>query len=77
MLCQQANVEQLMEPVAGLEVTRRIRGDGRKVYFILNHNDSPQHVTLPPGTYTSLLDGSEQHGDGVIAERDVLILLEK
>ncbi len=77
LLCQQAGVEQFMEPIEGLEMTRRIRGDGRNVYFILNHHDSSQHVTLPPGIYTSLLDGSEQHGDVVIAERDVLILLEK
>ena len=77
MLCQQARVEQLMQPVAGLEVTRRLRTDGRSVYFILNHHDSAQQVTLPPGTFTSLLDGSERQGEVAIAERDVLVLLEK
>lgn len=77
MLCQQAGVEQLMEAGEGLEVTRRVRSDGRIVYFILNHNDSSQQVTLPQGIFTSLLDGSEQRGEVEIAERDVLILLEK
>jgi beta-galactosidase len=77
MLCQQAGVEQLMESVEGLEVTRRARSDGRNVYFILNHNDSAELVLLPPGIFTSLLDGSEFSEQVVIAERDALILLEK
>ncbi len=79
MLHQQAGVESLMEPAEGLEVTRRVRSDGRNVYFILNHNDSPEQVTLPQGTFTSLLDGSQLQLQGQleIAERDVLILLEK
>ena len=77
MLCQQAGVEQLMESVEGVEVTRRARDDGRNVYFILNHNDSPVQVTPPPGIFTSLLDGSALQGEVEIAERDILILLEK
>lgn len=77
MLCQQAGVEQLMEAARGLEVMRRTRGDGRNVYFILNHNDSARQVRLPPGTFMSLLDGSELQGKVEIVERDVLILLEK
>jgi len=79
MLCQQADVESLMEAAERLEVTRRVRSDGRNVYFILNHNDSPEQVTLPQGTFTSLLDGSQLQLQGQleIAERDVLILLEK
>ena len=77
MLCQQAGVEPLMEVGEGLEVTRRTCSDGRHVYFILNHNDSPEQVTLPPRSFTSLLDGSELQGQVQIAERDVLILLEK
>ncbi len=77
MLCQQAGVESLMEVGEGLEVTRRTHSDGRNVYFILNHNDSPARVTLPLRTFTSLLDGSELSGQVQIAERDVLILSKK
>jgi len=77
MLCQQAGVGSLMEAVEGLEVTRRVRSDGRIVYFILNHNNLPERITLPPGSFTSLLDGAELAGEVEIAERDVLILLEK
>ncbi len=77
MLCQQAGVEQLVESIAGLEVTRRTRSDGRNVYFILNHNDFSKQVTLPQGVFLSLVDGSELRGRIEIAERDVLILLEK
>ncbi len=77
MLCQQAGVELLMEVAEGVEVTRRARSDGRKVYFILNHNDSPAPVTLPQGRFTSLLDGLDFSEQLVIAGRDALILLEK
>ena len=77
MFCQQAGVEQLMGAGEALEVTRRTRSDGLNVYFILNHNDSPELVILPPGIFTSLLDGSEFSEQVVIAERGVLILLEK
>lgn len=77
MLCQQTGIEPLMEVGEGLEVTRRTRSDGRRVYFILNHNDSPEQVTLPPRSFTSLLDGSELSGQVKIVERGMLILLEK
>ena len=77
MLCQQAGVSPLMETADGVEVTRRTRSDGRNVYFLLNHHDSAEQVLLPRGTYLSLLDGSELEGQVEIAERDVLILLEK
>lgn len=77
MLCQQAGIELLMKVAEGLEVACRTHSDGRHVYFILNHNDSPARVTLPPRTFTSLLDGAELQGQVEIAERDVLILLEK
>ncbi|HEU0001339.1 MAG TPA: beta-galactosidase [Ktedonobacteraceae bacterium] len=77
LLCQQAGIESLMKVAEGLEVTRRTHSNGRNVYFILNHNDSPEQVTLPPRTFTSLLEGSELSGQVEIAERGVLILLEK
>ena len=70
-------VSSLMETAQGVEVTRRGRSDGRNVIFILNHNDWSETLTLPTGTYTSLLSGSELEGRVVIAERDALMLLEK
>src|SRR6266566_1510637 len=76
-LCQEAGVTPLMKTTEGVEVTRRVRNDGRHVYFILNHNDSPEMVVLPGGTFTSLLSGSEVTGQNEIAARDVLVLLEK
>lgn len=74
-LCREANVPSLMEASEGIEATSRVRSDGKQVYFILNHNDRQETVTLPPGMFTSLLDGRKLTGNVQVAERDVLVLL--
>ncbi|GAC1477596.1 MAG: beta-galactosidase [Ktedonobacteraceae bacterium] len=77
MLCRVAAISPVMEAPDGLEVTRRVRADGRSVYFILNHTDGLEKVPLPTGTFSSLLQGEEVQGTIEIAARDVKVLLEK
>ncbi len=76
-LCQQVAVSPVLEASVGVEATRRVRADGRVVYFLLNHNDMPEQVDLPMGVFTSQLSGEEVEGHIEIAARDVDVLLEK
>jgi beta-galactosidase len=78
LLCQQASVSPVMNVPAGIEVTQRVRADGRVVYFLLNHGDKPEVVTLPAGKFTSLLpllNGKEVQRQIEIDEREVAVLL--
>ena len=76
-LCQQAAVSPVLEVPANVEATRRVRADGRIVYFLLNHNDTAKQVDLPGGVFTSLLTGEDVEGLIELAARDVVVLLEK
>jgi beta-galactosidase len=76
-LCQQVSVSPVLKAPVGVETTRRVRADGRVVYFLLNHNDTPEQVDLPMGMFMSLLSGEEVEGHIEIAARDVDVLLEK
>ncbi len=77
LLCREANVSPVMGVPEGVEVTKRIRADGRVVFFLLNYTDQQQQVALPSGTFTSLLNGEQFTGQIAIAERDVVVLWEK
>jgi beta-galactosidase len=57
---------------SGVEATRRMHED-RSLYFILNHNDSPQTVHLET-SYMNLLNKKQLHGDVQLDPFDVLIL---
>jgi beta-galactosidase len=73
LLCQQAAVSPVLHAPEGIEVTQRVRADGRVVYFLLNHSGKPGVVTLPARKCTSLLTGTEVEGQMEIA--DVAVLL--
>lgn len=73
-LCQQAGVSPVLEVPEGVEVTCRVQADGQPIYFLLNHNETAAHVTLPPGKFTSLLQGEELEGCVELAGRDVVVL---
>lgn len=75
LLCREANITSIMHTPGGVEVTKRVRADGRAVYFLLNHTDQPQHITLPPGSFTALLSGTKVTDTVEIAARDVVVLL--
>jgi len=76
-LCQQANVSPVLEAPEGVEVTKRVRNDGRTVYFLLNHNEQAQQVVLPTGNFTSLLDGKSVAGQVKVDAVDAVVLLGK
>ncbi len=73
-LCQEAAISSILQVPEGVEVTRRVRGDGRGMYFLLNHTEKVERVSLPAGRYTSLLSGDEVEDQVEVAARDVVIL---
>jgi beta-galactosidase len=75
-LCKQAQVKPVLETPAGVEATRRIRDDGRSVYFVLNYTSLEQRVALPAGTFTSLLNDKQVENEAIIGPMDVAVLLE-
>ena len=75
-LCDEAGIQPLLEVPEHVEVTRRVREDGRAVYFLLNHGDDKQAVQLPAETFASLLDGKDVSGEIELAPRDVMVLLD-
>jgi beta-galactosidase len=74
-LCREANVAPVLEAPRGVEVTKRVRSDRGVIYFLLNHTEQPQRVTLPAGKYASLLDGKQVAGEVEIGPVDVLVVL--
>jgi beta-galactosidase len=74
-LCQQAGVTPVLPAPEGVEVTRRVRADGRAVYFLLNHTDKLEVVALPEGTFTSLLTGKAIEEQVEVAGNDVVVLV--
>ena len=74
-LYQEAVVSPVLEAPVGVEVTRRVRADGSMVYFLLNHNERPERVDLPAGSFTSLLKREKVEGHIEIATLDVVVLL--
>ncbi len=75
LLCQQAAVSPVLNVPEGIEVTQRVRADGRVVYFFLNHTDKPEVVALPDGKYTSLLHEKEVERQIEIDGHDVAVVL--
>jgi beta-galactosidase len=76
-LCRQAGVEPVLNAPKGVEVTRRVRADGRAVFFLLNHTHQTETVTLPVGSFTSLLNGHMVEGQIEVAANDVAVLLQQ
>jgi beta-galactosidase len=76
-LCKQAQVAPVLETPDGVEATRRVRDDGRNVYFLLNYTHQEQRVALPAGACTSLLDDKQVEHEATIGPMDVVVLLEK
>ena len=59
---------------AGVEVTCRVQAGGRSIYFLLNHNETTEQVTLPAGKFIALLNGEEVEGRLEIAARNLVVL---
>jgi len=75
-LCEEVNIQPILGVEEVLEVTQRLRSDGRIVYFLLNHSERSVKVLLPDGIFSSLLIGEELVGSVELAAHDVCVLLE-
>ncbi len=73
-LCTEAQVAPVLNSPTGVEITKRVHSDGSELYFLLNHTDQPQSVTLPAGCFTALLDDKAIEGQVEIAAVDAVIL---
>lgn len=73
-LCEQAKVQPVLEAPEGVEVTKRVRDDGKTVYFLLNHTEQVQQVTIPDGKFKSLLDGKDVEGQVSVDAVDAAVL---
>jgi len=73
-LCEEAGVAPVLQGPEGVEVTRRVQDDGRVLYFLLNHTEKAEWVSLPAGSFTSLLSGDEVEGRVEVTARDVVVL---
>ena len=76
-IAREAQVEPILTTSAEIEVTKRVRTDGRTIYFLLNHTEQAQTVTLPAGTFKSLLDDRQVSSEIEIAAVDAAILLKQ
>ena len=74
MLCHDADISPIMDVPGGVEVTMRAQADGRILYFLLNHNQTPEQIMLPSGVFTSLLTGEKVNNQIEIPTRDIVIL---
>ncbi len=77
LLCTQANVQPVLSAPSGVEVTKRVQADGKALYFLLNHTEQAQHITLPVGNFTSLLTNKKVEGQLEIAGVDAVVLLQE
>jgi beta-galactosidase len=76
LLCKEAAVSAILQAPEGVEVTCRVRTDGRKVYFLLNHTENAVRVPLPAGSFIVLLhNNGSVDGQIDVAARDVAVLL--
>jgi beta-galactosidase len=73
-LYHEAGIEPVLESPDGVEITKRVRSDGRAIYFLLNYNEQPCKVALPGGTFRSLLDGRDVQGEVEIEAGGVVVL---
>lgn len=72
-VCLEASIAPLIQTSSNIEVTRRVSTTGSEIYFLLNHTQQAQHLTLPSGTFTSLLTSTSMSGDIEIPAMDVVI----
>jgi beta-galactosidase len=75
-LCHKADVKPVLQAPEGTEVTKRVQADGRAIYFLLNHTEQTHRVTLPSGTFISLLNKRNISTEVEIAGMDIVVLQE-
>lgn len=76
-LCYEAGVEPVLQVPMGIEVTKRMQADGYAIYFLLNHTQQAYCVTLPSGTFISLLDGQTITKQVDVPAMDVVVVMQR
>jgi beta-galactosidase len=70
-VCAEAGVTPVLEAPAGVEALRRV-SDGRTLLYVLNHNNTPQKISVPSGA-KELLSAQSSQGSFELAPRGVAI----
>jgi beta-galactosidase len=76
-VCKEADVKPVLDVPAGIEVTARIRQDGRRIFFLLNHTDDAIQVSLPGDRFKELLTGNGVGSAVSVGAKDVCVLIDK
>lgn len=71
-LLQDADIEPLVKPPLGVEVSIR-QGNGRKFLFVINHTEQPQTVNVPKGKL-ELLSGKKTKNTITLKKFDVAVI---
>ena len=73
-VCTEAGIQPTLQEVPdGVEVTARSRGTER-LWYLLNHNETPATVQLPIATENLLTGEKRAAGETMLAPKDVMIL---
>lgn len=72
-VCGEAGIQPALQVTGGVEVTARSRGE-QKLWYLLNHNETPATVQLPIPTEDLLTGEKRTTGEITLAPKDVVIL---
>ena len=72
-VCEEAGIQPALQVPEGVEVTARSRGE-QKLWYLLNHNETPATVQLPVPTEDLLTGEKREAGEITLAPKDVVIL---
>lgn len=72
-VCEEAGITRALQVPEGVEVTARSRGTER-LWYLLNHNETPATVQLPTPTEELLTGEKRTAGEITLASKDVVIL---
>ena len=72
-VCGEAGIQPALQVPEGVEVTARSRGE-QKLWYLLNHNETPATVQLPVSTEDLLTGEKRTAGEITLVPKDVVIL---
>ena len=72
-VCEEAGIRLALPVPEGVEVTARSRGE-QKLWYLLNHNETPATVQLPIPTEDLLTGEKRTAGEITLAPKDAVIL---
>jgi beta-galactosidase len=80
VICKEANVDPSLDVTVpkGVELTTRVRQDGRRIFFLLNHTHDAIEVSFPENSrFKELLTGIQVGSAVLVGGKDVCALIEK